>query len=209
MEIKLTLLILFLLFVLSISGVKGGTHKCLIKSDTYNCSFCPNVDTVEICTPHNIDCIDTICNDWITEDYCEWVHGVDFCNYTFTSEDIYLSSYCSAVANWNESFCFYYPPINSIDFGQFNYLNQYGNKVSNHNICVDNTTLGHNITYQITIDQNRSFVNVWVTEPCEYGCDNVTMSCQQATITNYSIYFIVIIALLIGFGVLYKMFRGW
>jgi len=74
---------------------------------------------------------------------------------------------------------------NQIDFSKFNYIRQYGKILSNHNSCIDNTTLGHNITYVIKIDNNQSTINVWAYEPCEFGCDLSTNRCNESKINQY------------------------
>jgi hypothetical protein len=105
-----------------------------------------------------------------------------------------------------------YSPLlapDQIDFSKFNYIKQYGQILHNHNICVDNETLGHNITYTIKIDLNQSIVNVWVNEPCTFGCDNVTMSCRASQISEYSNYFIYLIIIVIAIGVIYALYKRW
>lgn len=196
MDLKILFIFSIFLFLLSINAktvLASGTKSCLIKSDTYNCSFCPNADLIAICTPHNITCAETQCAEWINNDpnTCNWDIGVNFCNYTFTLEDIQMMSFCGQVANLDEYYCYYRPPLNTIDFSQLNYIRQYGNILHNHNICTDNETLGHNVTYTITIDQNQSIVNVWVNEPCEFGCDNITQTCNPSP-SNVNFNFFII-----------------
>jgi hypothetical protein len=89
---------------------------------------------------------------------------------------------------------------NQIDFSKFNYIQQFGKKLHNHNKCIDNQTLSHNITYLIQIDQNESTINMYVTEPCEYGCDNSTMTCNTNPSNQYVTY--AIILLIIGIIIL-------
>jgi hypothetical protein len=100
-----------------------------------------------------------------------------------------------------------YPPIQHIDFSQLNYIRQFGKILHNHNVCVDNETLAHNITYQITIDQNQSTVNMWVTEPCEFGCDNSTERCNDSPINQYLYIGIVLLALIIIIAIIVKVSR--
>jgi hypothetical protein len=90
----------------------------------------------------------------------------------------------------------YLPQLQVVDFSQLNYIRQFGKILHNHNTCIDTETLGHNITYQITIDQNQSIVNMWVTEPCEFGCDNSTMTCKSSPSSEYVTY--ALILLIIG-----------
>jgi hypothetical protein len=101
------------------------------------------------------------------------------------------------------------PPLapNQIDFSKFNYIKQFGKLMHNHNVCVDNATLGHNITYQITIDQNQSIVNVWEYEPCEFGCDSSTMSCNQSPINQYLLVGVILLVIVIIILILIKASR--
>jgi hypothetical protein len=120
-----------------------------------------------------------------------WVYGADKNNASIYEEGIY----------WNMTI----PPLNIIDFSQLNYIRQFGKVMHNHNVCVDNETLAHNITYQITIDQNQSIVNMWVTEPCEFGCDSSTQSCNPSSINQYLIIGIVLLIILIVIVIIIKV----
>ena len=98
-----------------------------------------------------------------------------------------------------------YLTSNQIDFSKFNYIKQFGQILHNHNVCVDNESLGHNVTYTIKIDQNQSIINVWVNEPCTFGCDNSTMACNEPPINQYFILGIILLALVIIILVLIKV----
>ena len=49
---------------------------------------------------------------------------------------------------------------------------------SNHNFCIDNSTLGRTITYTLTIDGNSTTIQTNSSETCAYGCDSITNSCS-------------------------------
>lgn len=66
-------------------------------------------------------------------------------------------------------------------------------------ICLDNSTLLTNITYDGVYHN--------YTEPCQNGCDNTTMSCAPAVYEANLITFGVIILIIIGIAMLYKWSR--
>lgn len=100
-----------------------------------------------------------------------------------------------------------YIPLAHINYGQLNYLLLYGKRVSNHNSCIDNITLSHNITYQITIDNNQSTVSMFVTEPCEYGCDITTNKCNESTLNQYLIVGLVLTGIVLVIIIIIKVIK--
>ncbi len=70
---------------------------------------------------------------------------------------------------------------------------------SNHDYCVDNTTLRKDLTYQYTVDNTTYNVTRNETKTCEYGCDTNTNSCIPDPITRLWWVFVLIglLALLI------------
>lgn len=92
-----------------------------------------------------------------------------------------------------------------IDFSKFNYIRQYGKILSNHNKCIDNETLGHNITYEIRIDLNQSIINVWAYEPCEFGCDTTTNKCNDSSINQYLIIGLILLIIVVIIIIIIKV----
>lgn len=112
-----------------------------------------------------------------------WTFSFDVTNATVYEEAM----------NWNITL----PPLYVVDFSQLNYIRQFGTIISNHNRCYDSLTLLHNITYVIKIDNNQSTVSVNAYEPCEYGCDNSTNTCNVAPSTKYTTFGLYFLMLLI------------
>ena len=74
----------------------------------------------------------------------------------------------------------------------------------------------YNSTYDLLIDDGTMeqigttgvyYFNFSQSIECEFGCDNSTQSCRSSQIEEYSIYFLVIIIILILIGVLIKLYR--
>lgn len=77
-------------------------------------------------------------------------------------------------------------------------------------ICLNNNTLQYNRTYLIctNINPNGNWTNITEYEPCPYGCDNITFTCNpstyQANIYNIGIVIVTIIAMVL----IYKFGRS-
>jgi len=113
-----------------------------------------------------------------------WANGFDLTNGSVYEEAM----------NWNITV----PPLYVVDFSQLNYIRQFGTIISNHNRCYDTITLLHNITYIIKIDNNQSTVLVNAYEPCEYGCDNSTNTCNVAPSQEYTTYGLYLLGIIIA-----------
>jgi len=88
--------------------------------------------------------------------------------------------------------------IEDIDYCELLWVEQNAQVVENDNWCIDNSTLAFNITYRLTVDTNQSVINTYVTESCQYDCDNVTKACREPPYIEYGNYFIIVIAIIIG-----------
>lgn len=58
--------------------------------------------------------------------------------------------------------------------------------------CIDNSTLYYTYNRSIGTD----VYPIAKTTPCEFGCDNVTKTCREAKIQEYTNYFIIVVGIL-------------
>jgi hypothetical protein len=78
-------------------------------------------------------------------------------------------------------------------------LNQRVVNFHNHQYCVDNSTLQHNVTYNYCIGGNCKLLEDIMNEPCQYGCDPERAVCNSAPyLTNIYIFGAVIILITVS-----------
>lgn len=76
------------------------------------------------------------------------------------------------------------------------------------NICSNNQTLNKFMNFTACETGNCTIYNFSQDVQCEFGCDNVTNSCRQSTITEYGYYFGFIVCLVIIAGIILKLYGG-
>ena len=84
------------------------------------------------------------------------------------------------------------------------------NIFSNDDWCIDNDTLASNITYLFSqTGYSDTHLVQYATKKCQFGCDNVTNTCREPYIYEYGTYFGVVVVLLIGIGIIIKLYGRW
>jgi len=78
---------------------------------------------------------------------------------------------------------------------------------STTNQCLDNVTLRRNFNYTFQTDTNAKNLTITRNVDCQFGCDNVTHSCRESPIMEYSTFFVIVVGLLIIFGVMIKLYK--
>lgn len=73
--------------------------------------------------------------------------------------------------------------------------------------CINNMTLGLYAGWTECDDGTCVDKNYSQSLPCVYGCDSIALDCSPPQINQYSLYFAVIIVVLIAVGILIKLFR--
>lgn len=85
---------------------------------------------------------------------------------------------------------FLLPVAHALDYKNHCDNTSYLRKTMEFTSCEGNTCTDYNFTQLIE---------------CEFGCDNVTHNCRQPKIIEYSSYVIALFALLVGLGIMVKL----
>lgn len=146
--------------------------------------------------------------------------GGDIFNYSYyfnESLTYYWKSYCidtSSQENATDSWIFTIISTSTttttipreyeeVDYCQMVWAKE--NYLSNHNTCLDNYTLMHNLTY--IANDNLSYVYTY--ESCNWGCDNTTMSCSPNPMNqNFIVLGVILGIVFILFVVVNRLGRG-
>jgi len=73
--------------------------------------------------------------------------------------------------------------------------------------CQDNATLKRYMNFTSCNSTACEYYNITQLKECEFGCDNVTNICREPAMMEYSIYFAVIIVILISSGLILRLFK--
>ena len=120
---------------------------------------------------------------------CTDLTGNNFENYGFTHLHIYPQSF-ETIYNSTEGIILKLLQHQRIfDELETNYQND--------NLCVSNTTLMHNITYEYCIGNKCETLKDIMYEECNYGCDYVTNECSPNPFYKAILYFVIFIIFVI------------
>lgn len=75
----------------------------------------------------------------------------------------------------------------------------------NHQYCIDNETLQHNVTYEYCVGNSCHLLVDIMNEKCNYGCDFVTNECSPNPTWNSIIYIIIFLAFIVIIYILSKV----